>query len=430
MKTVYFHIDEVARDAVVASALKIKLEKYGIKLFYGNRNFESLFKKIHFPFDLAIFPSVDLVESTFVSPERVNFPIFILPTESVTGRPETRYRLVQHLLGTNYAIRAKEDWLNKITHFCLWGEKHLNIIENIMPEIINRCSVIGHPRHDSYCLIKNNHTVQIKKNIGLVSRFDILNIFDGRSNLNFIYDMMKKRNKPLEYFQVDDRDVEDMWYVMVQDLKIFFTLIDNIDDEKFSISIRIHPRENRYNWENLVKLKNLPIQIAQWDEPFNHWLEKQDIIITTPSTSLYDCALRGKRAITIQNIFEHREEHTNIKSDDYDPILSFFESASSFKELLELLSTENIIDPPKQLLQLMKDETNYPESHKSLDNLSNIINNVKPTLKKRDYLGIIQYYLHREYISIQYYRNKITEQSVSFPLNRKRRQWIDSLVSN
>jgi hypothetical protein len=256
-----------------------------------------------------------------------------------------------------------------------------------MPELINRCSVIGHRRHDSYCLIKNNQTVQKKKNIGLVSRFDMLNVFDDRSNLSYIYDMMKKWNKPLEYYQVDDSDVEDMWYTMVQDLKIYFTLIDAIDDDKFSISIRIHPRENRHNWENLVKLKHLPIQIAQWDEPFNHWLEKQDIIITPPSTSLYDCALLGKRAITIHNIFEHRMDHTNQKLDDYDPILPYFESAFSFKELIELLNTENIFDHSKQLLKLLKDEINYPDSNKSLDNLSYIIRQVKTTSKKRDYFG-------------------------------------------
>ena len=71
MKSIYFHIDELSRDSVVASALKRKLKNYGILTFYGNRNISELFRKFPFPFDLAIFPSVDIFESSFLDPSRL-----------------------------------------------------------------------------------------------------------------------------------------------------------------------------------------------------------------------------------------------------------------------------------------------------------------------------------------------------------------------
>ena len=71
MKSIYFHIDELSRDSVVASALKRKLRKYDIHTFYGNRAVSELFRNIPFPFDSAVFPSVDIFESSFLDPSRV-----------------------------------------------------------------------------------------------------------------------------------------------------------------------------------------------------------------------------------------------------------------------------------------------------------------------------------------------------------------------
>jgi hypothetical protein len=36
-KTIYFHIDEIARDAVVAANLRAVLASRGVDLVYGNR---------------------------------------------------------------------------------------------------------------------------------------------------------------------------------------------------------------------------------------------------------------------------------------------------------------------------------------------------------------------------------------------------------
>ena len=56
---IYFHIDEMNRDAIVASALKKELKARGHKLTYGNRIYTSrLLDNYYFLFDVIILPRV------------------------------------------------------------------------------------------------------------------------------------------------------------------------------------------------------------------------------------------------------------------------------------------------------------------------------------------------------------------------------------
>ena len=53
---VYFHIDELNRDAITASALKKRFKDCGHRLVYGNRLTFSLLKYFHRIFDVIIIP--------------------------------------------------------------------------------------------------------------------------------------------------------------------------------------------------------------------------------------------------------------------------------------------------------------------------------------------------------------------------------------
>ena len=60
MKNIYFHIDELNRDPIVASALYFKL-KNKFNFYFGNRAYSPLLK--HFDiFDIYIFPNVETLE--------------------------------------------------------------------------------------------------------------------------------------------------------------------------------------------------------------------------------------------------------------------------------------------------------------------------------------------------------------------------------
>ena len=349
MKYVYFYIDEIARDAVVASALKNHLAKHEIKVVYGNRRMIKFFRELNipFPFDLAVFPNVDLVRSTFRNAESIDFPIVILPTESVSGTHGTSNRLAIHLLGSNYNCGAGDDFLNKISKFCLWGNSHLETINDYSPLVAQRAIVVGHPRYDSLCLkneTRKKSELSSKKKVGLITRFDAINIFDDRSNLESTYYMRKIPGMPLQYFQSENLDVEDIWHNAALDLRIFFNIIDTIDLNAYEVTMRIHPRENRVKWEHLIKNHSLPVKLAPWDQPFAHWLLGQDILIAPPSTTFYDMAMIGKSALSTQNIEPKRANHTSVLTDDFDPILDYFERPHSLTELYGKMSDNKLLE--------------------------------------------------------------------------------------
>jgi surface carbohydrate biosynthesis protein len=435
MKTVYFHIDELARDAVVASALAKYLKASNINVFYGNRRISNFFKKfnVKFPFDLAVFPSVDLLQASFKNVEEINFPVVILPTESISGTENTIARQIQHLFGTAYAKQGVNDWAKKISKFCLWGQGHkINLINSGLG--LDDCiEVVGHPRYDELCFPKlQDKKLGAKKRLGLISRFDLINIYDGRSNLEFAYES-RKINGKLEYFQSKNRDIEDYYHNSVLDLRIFFNLLDKIDFSEWDVSIRVHPRENRKNWENLVSKYEIPIEIAQWNEPFSHWLINQDAVVAPPSTSFYDAAILGIHAVSIGQVAKSRVNHANEFMDDFDPIFKYFHAPKSVDELI---SEVNRIGSPesidKGLKQLLLQELNYPNCLRSLKETAKIIKDLISSKKRQGRIAeLIFLYIFREIDaakkSISLILKNNNEQSANYSLGYKRRLYISSL---
>ena len=437
MKSVYFHIDEVARDAVVASALKKHLAKHGISLVYGNRRQIKLFRKLYipFPFDLAVFPNVDLVESTFRDVEKIDFPILVLPTETISGRHDTSNRLATHLLGSNRLDYSGRAILDKITRFCLWGSSHLETLNNYAPLLAQRAIIVGHPRYDLLCLKKrdsNRVEHRQKKKVGLITRFDTINIFDDRSNLVTAYSSRKLPGLPLQYFQTKELDIEDSWHNTILDLRIFFNIIDSIDINAYEITLRIHPRENRVNWERLVKSQSLPVTIAPWDQPFAHWASDQDILIAPPSTSFYDLAMIGKHAISIQNIEPKRASHASPVLDDFDPIFNYFQRPSSLTELYKDMSDSQPSAQSPELWKVVNRETDFPECSSSLAKVASVISGALESQppKKKVWASSL-YFFGREMDALLFKLQKIArnkdEQSANFPLGWSRRKFIDAL---
>ena len=105
-KSIYFHIDEVARDSIVAANLKVILKEHGINLVYGNRLHSRFLKRTN-PFDAIILTGPFLVEPYFPDPDKIKVPIICLPTEGIGAIKCWNYqRLIIHFLGLNYLFIA------------------------------------------------------------------------------------------------------------------------------------------------------------------------------------------------------------------------------------------------------------------------------------------------------------------------------------
>ena len=97
---VYFHIDELSRDAIVASALREELKKVGGKLIYGNRATTRRLRHFNI-FDVVILPGIDYYMGAYPDPNHLPDNIVILPTEAV-GEATPRLRINVKYFGTDH----------------------------------------------------------------------------------------------------------------------------------------------------------------------------------------------------------------------------------------------------------------------------------------------------------------------------------------
>jgi surface carbohydrate biosynthesis protein len=433
---IYFHIDELARDAVVASALKKYFYERGSFLHYGNRIDSCALRKSN-PFDALIFPSIDLANSYLLGVEANNALIFILPTESISGSEDTCNRLKIHLFGSDFVLSHDPSSINKIDKFFLWGEGHYRTMAEASPENIHKFVKIGHPRHDKLCLGRNVvKNIDNRIQVGLVARFDLINIFDDRTNLEQIYSG-RTTGKSDEYWHEDGLNIEDRYYTNVQDLRVFFEIVEKLSAENYKINLRVHPRENYDNWSKLIKNFNLNISLSSRWEPFVQWVKSQEVIIAPPSTSFYDCAVLGKAAISIGKICQNRKGHQFRNSDDFDPIFEYFSQPESIEELLKLVSIKGRVrlDMSAQLKDLLQLEVGFPESENSLEYLCDI---VLGSLKANDLsisaksCELLMFYFFRLIYRVKYHfkflLNPSSYQSALFNLWRSKVRLIDDLA--
>lgn len=438
-KTIYFHIDELARDAVVAANLERVLKPQGVRVIFGNRRLSRLIQRLNTfrNFHLYVFPGIDSFK-TFV-PDLTKFaaPVIILPTEGIESSIISSKHLSTRHLGAD--PQEHVPWIDRVSAFCSWGPSLLNMFEAEAPELLPRCHVVGHPRHDRRCQGNSSTPYQPSEKIrvGLISRFPKFNVFDRRGMLQTVHVSRTERHRSL--YLSPGREIEDQIYTEAIDLRVFFDLIQSLDPNVYELSLRVHPREDRTSWEELVAHHNLPVTLAPWDQPFMHWLKQVDHVVGPSSTSFYDCFVAGKFPISIQDISSTRGEHLIEGSEDNNPIYDHVSRPKSMEELLEILSVKPETQfPPisEEVLKLLKQQTNYPDSANSIDAFSDVCLQVLESSSSSNKFGIINRFGF-EIISmaltglIHLSRTLLRrgpEQSSSFLLTRKRKSFIRKLA--
>ena len=374
---VYFHIDEVARDAVVAANLRRVLQARGADLIYGNRMRSEFFGwfDAFAAFDLYIFPSLDIFQSNCRDVDSVSAPVVILPSETVGGTTRNVDRLAAKYLGS-FPDRCGP-WTEKVAAFCVWGRSHLKAFDELAPGLRQKCHVVGHPRFDRRCRVPSSISVGGQKiRVGFISRFAALNPFDQRGILQTIYEGRKIPGQIAPMYRLSpDRDVEDRIYTESVDLRHIFEVMDSLNRSTHEMVLRTHPREDRTAWEKLIRTNSIPLKIASWDQPFLHWVNSVDYVIGPVSTSFYDCIVAGKRPICTMEIAPHRQSHTLAGGDDENPILNYVFRPKSVQELVGIVSTKpksDYLEMPDSLAEILCLESNYPDCATSLDRVADV----------------------------------------------------------
>jgi hypothetical protein len=429
---VYFHIDELARDAIVAVALKKELTKRGGKLVYGNRyTTDYLLQHLNI-FDAVILPSLLHFYGAFPDANCLPSNVFILQTEAIGQATGTLKRLNGKYFGDEPG--KYDPWHKAVRGYLLWGSAHLNSFHEYHPEYLPKCKVVGHPRLSDLCRGPRKERTDDRPVVGFVSRFNLLSPFDARTPLESIVSSMRFGKKAVPAFEGSpDKDVEDMFYTEVLDFRVMLQIMLTLDSQRFRIAVRPHPRENREGWQRLASKLGLNITVSEWDKPFSHWLSEVDHIVTPPSTGLYDIFFHGRRPIVIDRVLVTRADHILAQSDDRNQILEGICRPNSVEEVIRLLETGNIPLPPESVHMRLQEQVGADIASRStaniLDAIAEFTAGSPPVRRKVGALAVwhLSVTLLSELKEFKARLQRRVEQGASFNLTLRRSAWIDRL---
>ena len=134
---VYFHIDEVARDSVVASALNRQIRAIGGQVIYGNRLSTVQLLRYCNCFDAIILPSLPHFVLAFPDSKCIPKNVFILQTEAVGQATGT-------LKGFTLNILALTTWSLSLGIKCMWisfmGTLTFKCFQGILSRVPSSCT--------------------------------------------------------------------------------------------------------------------------------------------------------------------------------------------------------------------------------------------------------------------------------------------------
>jgi len=449
MKRVYFHIDELSRDSVVASALKLHFRMKDVELVYGNRAITtSILDRYKHAFDAIIIPKQQFLHN-FKNYTKIKSKIYCLYTESI-GVQMMHHKLASYvLLGPDFS-NGNTNLVDKIDGMFLWSSKSLDVVKKVYPDAIKKAHVIGHPRHDSACLIDEKSGKDSVITVGLLTRFSLLNDFSNRAAINsfvsYTDDTVKylyQNKKTGESFVKSDErsDIENDIFLEASDIKILFQVIGALSksnsSKKIEIQLRAHPRERRQAWSDVIgQLKGLGIHnitLSNWDLPFAHWANDLDYIVGTASTTVYESFLLGVTAISTGNIDKRRVEFIPELSEDDNPMMKHVFKPNSIKELVDIIESEKKSDLTQHVKDILKNEVNFPNQDKSLKVLASIVSEqINSSKFSSSYASYILYKMHNVINNFRpVFFKKLgiynDEQSATFILDKTRKKLIDQL---
>ncbi len=434
---VYFHIDELARDAVVASALKKELEAIGGRLVYGNRLMTHHILRYFNAFDAIILSSLSHYVDVFPDPNNLPDNVFILQTEAIGQATKTLRRMYGKYFGDD--AQRCEPWHRTVAGFLLWGHAHTRPFQEYYPAYLSKVRVVGHPRLSTSCLnSKADSKTRQKPVIGFVSRFNLLSPYDGRTPFESVLSSMRFGKKVFPLFENSpDRDVEDLFFTEVIDFRKTIEIMSSLDPEKYDFHVRPHPRENRQGWIRLAEKLKLNFKVSQWDEPFSHWLQNVDVVVTPPSTSLYDVFFHGKKAIVTSDLVPTRANHVLTESDDNNQILEGTCRPKTVEEVLGRIDSMDVPSDKAIVDQCLYEQVAADIAADSIRNILKALPELRPAIRqspqqnRNRLLANAFLFVSLGASYLRWLRGRFigrVEQGALFDMTLKRMRWINRLT--
>ncbi len=446
-KFVYFHIDELNRDSITASALKKELKSRNIHLIYGGRVYYRLIKYFASFFNAIILPKPQFL--TYANKTKFRFNnIIMLYTENIgiIADSDNEKLVLKGALDCEF-MSGDPDYVNMVTAFCFWGSGVRDTIVKHYPYLKDKCFVVGHPRHSKYALPKKrdvNESLSRKKTIGVMTRHTYLNEYANKNPLEKLAFYGEDKvlyeyyNKETNDFLVNERRgsiPEEDVFCEALDAKFIFKIIKEAIKRNYNINVKIHPREGENVWPNIFKKMNIHVSYADPMMPFTHWLESVDHLVGPPSSGFFDSVMLGLPPISINRLDSRREKFEKEISDENNKLMEFISKPSSIEELFLLLESNPTVDYSDALNAVLLKEANYPHCKDSMVKIADVVEAVIRNNKKTSFVtrwfGICVYFVLEKMVNVLFilrYRKSKNFSSL-FITTRSIAKFIDNLAS-
>lgn len=378
---IYFHIDEFARDSIVASSLRKEFLKNNDKLIYGNR----LTTKFLLPLFYNFFDCIIVPRASFLKKnKKINSThVVVLPNESIGRINSSKEYILYNTFGEKFMLGDTSEY-DFVSMYLLWGYLQKNIIEEYLPSASSKVHVVGHPRLDKNCTrINKNNKIKDKLKIGIVSRMTHANSYDNRTilkhfqifkNEKYIYYKNEKENLNNEFFN----GLKDYIYQELSDFNVYYTIIIKLlENPNIEIYFKVHPRENVLVWNNFFSSQknNGNFHITDWNKPFVHWCQNLDYLISTSSTSFYEAVSLNTKIICIDEIDPFRKLHDIEPSEKTFGLSKYLKLPKSIEDIEQIIYSEDkhLIQNQDQLNSQLKSEIDFPNCFFSSGSIVKII---------------------------------------------------------
>jgi surface carbohydrate biosynthesis protein len=441
---IYFHIDELKRDAVAASALKKKFAKKEHKLVYGNRVSNRLLKYFHSAFDVIVVPRPHILYDNWGEEWMSwNIRFVILSSESLGVICKDHYVMARTLLEKEY-FEGQKQYINRIDAFCLWGSKQLQALKDYAPEIEHKCHVVGHPRHDLCCIDTKASKYVDKKKIGIIARAVGLNDYFGRPALiafetlfddHHQYEFLNKKNGEKLKSRRPGAQPLNTLISQAIDAENTLKVIRSLEELGYDITFRPHPKENIQTWTYVFNKSGLKTKVSDVaDQPISTWLKDVKYIIGPPSTSFYDALMLGVTPISLSSIDSRRENCIDELWEDNNHLMPYIYKPESINELIEIIECDKHLYDNNDVLSVLKEEADFPGCADSLNKFVSIcIDNKNVSENKMDNSRLAFFesgrILFNSVWKIKNIMLKRAETSASFAMDRKKKRFIDKLTT-
>jgi hypothetical protein len=443
---IYFHIDELNRDAIVASALKKKFAALGHTLIYGNRASNRLIKYFHKAFDVIVFPRPHLIYDNWGDNWLSwNARFVTLSTEALGIICKDHHVMAKTLLDREY-FEGKKKYVERIDALCFWGSKQLQAIKDYAPEIAHKCHIVGHPRHDEFCLnrAKFKKKAQIqdgKMAVGVITRAVALNDYFKRSPLEWYCNLFDSQVTYEYHNQITGEkllskrsaaDPGDILVVQAIDLENTLKIIDSLLQAGHQVSLRIHPKEDSSTWGDILKRTKLNATISDPTLPITDWLQGLDYIFGPPSTSFYDGVMLGVTPISICSLDQRRQASIGELWEENNQLMEHVFKPQSIEQLSHYISanTRNFASP--EILGILNEESDFPACASGLDKVVGVCLEQSSNVRRSGLLLLFFKIARSIYFAAWSARNLLIgrrENSALFAMTARKRRFIDSLSS-